>query len=97
MNRWLAGLAAQLQGRSARAVLGDEAADLDSMASPVAYAWLLARENGGPITVPVMNIPRADFQLRSEAAWLFAEAGVQVDNLVFLDEIDLDRAHARDR
>jgi len=97
LNRWLAALAEQVRGRPVRAVLGDEAADLDSMASPVAYAWLLARGNGERITVPVMNIPRVDFRLRPEAVWLFAQAGVQADNLIFMDEIDLDRAHAQGR
>ena len=98
LNRWLGGLAAQAQKqRPIRAVLGNEAADLDSMASSVAYAWLLGQGNGEAIDVPVMNIPRGDFQLRTEAVWLFDEAGIRVENLIFLDEIDLDRAHAQGR
>jgi exopolyphosphatase len=96
LNNWLRGLSTQGQ-RPIRAVLGSEASDLDSMASSVAYAWLLARQPGELLTLPVINIPRGDFALRTEAVWLFREAGVQVDDLIFLDEIDLDRAHAQGR
>jgi exopolyphosphatase len=60
------------------------------MASSVTYAALknILSPRESPISVSVINIPREDFHLRTEAAWLFAEAGVDVGNLVFLDEID---------
>lgn len=100
LNQWLRGLAAEAQGqRPLRAVLGNEASDLDSMASSVAYARFLAAQAGpnDPMTVPVINIPREDFALRTEAVWLFREAGVQVASLIFLDEIELDTVNARGR
>lgn len=100
LDQWLRGLAAEARGEGLiRVVLGNEASDLDSMASSVAYAWLLAGESGqsDPLTVPVINIPREDFGLRTEAAWLFQEAGVEVESLVFLDDIDLAGIHARGR
>lgn len=74
------------------AVLGNEAADLDSMASSVLYAHLLSatKQSGGRDVLPIINIPRSDFSLRTEAVWLFSEAGVDVDSLVFIDEVDLE-------
>ena len=71
-------------------LIGNEASDLDSMASSVTYAYWLNESKGSSTTyLPVMNIPRADFKLRTEAVYLFNKAGVDLDNLVFTDEIDL--------
>lgn len=82
-----------------RAVLGNEAADLDSMASSMVYAYLLARGRaaGRPLCLPVINIPRAELGLRPEALRLLRESGVDQRSLVFLDEIDLDAIHAAGR
>ena len=70
-------------------VLGNEAADLDSIVSTVLYAFLLSRDPNTPFPVPVVNIPRNDFQLRTEAVYLFERAGIRTDILTFIDEIDL--------
>lgn len=80
-------------------VLGNEAADLDSMASSLLYAYYLREQNKErrPLSLPVINIPRADFGLRTEAVWLFQEAGVDINLLVFSDEIDLPAMQAADR
>ncbi len=73
-------------------VTGNEASDLDSMASSVAYAYLLETMNNDDdiIYIPLMNIPREDFKLRTEAVYLFGEAGIQTDNLLFTDEINIE-------
>ncbi|HUW71042.1 MAG TPA: DHHA2 domain-containing protein [bacterium] len=76
-------------GKPVRAYIGNEASDLDSMATSVLYAWLKGPISGGLANVPVMNIPREDFNLRTEAVWLFKQAGIDPKNLVFLDDIDL--------
>jgi len=81
-------------GKPARVFLGNEASDLDSMASSVLYAWSKGAISDGLSNLPVMNIPREDFSLRTEAAWLFQESGVDARNLVFLDEIDAGRLFA---
>ncbi len=80
------------QSRSCQVILGNEASDLDSMASSIAYAWLLADDCASKqeTALPVMNIPRDDFKLRTEAVYLFGEVGIEVANLMFLDEINLD-------
>jgi len=81
-------------GQPARIFMGNEASDLDSMASSVLFAWSKGAVSNGLPNVPVMNIPREDFNLRTEAAWLFKEAGVDAANLLFLDEIDLNALFA---
>lgn len=43
--------------------------------------------------VPVLNIPRADFALRTETTFLLREQGVPAAALVFRDEIDLAGLH----
>ncbi len=96
LDRWLEGLLPQArQGSITRVVLGNEAADLDSMASAVAFARLLAgvAGPGERPAIPVISIPREDYALRTEAVWLFREAGLEATRLVFLDDIDLDRLH----
>ncbi len=81
--------AAARSGKPVRVFMGNEASDLDSMASSVLYAWSRGSVSGGLSNVPVMNIPREDFNLRTEALWLFQEAGMDVKSLVFLDDVDL--------
>ncbi len=69
-------------------MLGNESADLDSMASSIAYGYLLYRQSPGETILPVMPIPRADFKLRTEAVYVFREAGISLDSLVFFDELE---------
>ena len=100
LNAWLREAAAGAQkGGTLRVVLGNEASDLDSMASALTYALLLDRERGDghPVSLPLINIPRADFALRTEAVWLFREAGVDASALPFRDGIDPGAAHAGGR
>lgn len=78
-------------GHFVRVVIGNEASDLDSMASSITYAYLLSQDSpsNNEIVLPVMNIPRDDFKLRTEAVYLFNEVGIDISRLVFLDEINL--------
>lgn len=71
-------------------VLGNEAADLDSMVSALMYAFFLSAENAGSGVqyVPVVAIPRKDFKLRTEAVFLFEEAGINSNSLFFAEDID---------
>ncbi len=71
-------------------VMGNEAADLDSMASAIAYAYLMAARENDKIIVPVMPILRADFKLRTEAVYVFDQAGIDLNNLVFLDDMKVE-------
>jgi len=79
------------EGRATHFVLGNEAADLDSMVAAVAAGyWLTAASGaGGNLFVPLVNIPRADYKLRTEAVYLLSAVGVEPDLLAFIDEVDL--------
>ena len=72
-------------------VVGNEAADLDSMASAVLYAYYRneTRRSENELYVPVISIPREDFKLRTEAVYLFTEAGLGQELLIFAEDIDL--------
>jgi exopolyphosphatase len=79
--------------------MGNEAADLDSMASSILYAFF--RSGGGsetaPPVIPLINIPRDDFVLRTEAHYLFRELGLDIAALRFADEIDLETLYQTQR
>ncbi|KAJ8354637.1 hypothetical protein SKAU_G00222040 [Synaphobranchus kaupii] len=71
-------------------ILGNEACDLDSMVSSIAFAYFLSKVSGPEKTpVPVLNIPRAEFPLRTDSGFLLRESGLAQDALVFRDEVDL--------
>ncbi|MBB6482180.1 DHH family phosphoesterase [Spirochaeta isovalerica] len=77
-------------------VVGNEAADLDSMATAVLYAYYLKSLDGAVNSVPLINIPRADFKLRTEAVYLFDAAGIDSDELIFAEDLDLKRLNDKD-
>ncbi|MEA1910393.1 MAG: DHHA2 domain-containing protein [Spirochaetota bacterium] len=95
MLSWIKGLRGNFSdNKQATIVMGNEAADLDSMASAVTYAWYLNLSDADGKYFPLINIPRADFKLRTEAVYLFQEAGINIDNLLFTEDIDLDKLKA---
>lgn len=82
-------------------VMGNEAADVDSMVCAVSYALVLSRgkkkqrkrdgeddDDDAVVVVPMISVPREDFALRTDAAWLFAQLGVDLDALTFADDLD---------
>ncbi|NWH68351.1 PRUN1 Exopolyphosphatase, partial [Geococcyx californianus] len=81
--------------REVHVVMGNEACDLDSTVSALAMAYFLAKTSPSPKAafVPVLNIPRADFALRTETTFLLREQGIPTASLVFRDEIDLGGLH----
>ena len=72
-------------------VMGNEASDLDSMASSIVYAYFREKTSAdnNELFIPLINIPAADFKLRTEAVFLFSEAGIETANLLFADEINI--------
>ena len=95
MMKWLGSLKSNFSNtKQVTIVMGNEAADLDSMASAVTYAWYLNLSDTDGKYFPMINIPRADFKLRTEAVYLFKEAGVNIDNLLFTEDVDLDKLKA---
>eukprot|EP00271_Cylindrocystis_brebissonii_P010667 TRINITY_DN26949_c0_g1_i1.p1 TRINITY_DN26949_c0_g1~~TRINITY_DN26949_c0_g1_i1.p1 ORF type:complete len:549 (-),score=85.06 TRINITY_DN26949_c0_g1_i1:808-2454(-) len=73
-----------------RIVLGNEAADLDSIASAISYAFLLDQmpQDVPFCAIPVIAIPRQDLHLRTDVSWLLPDIGIDVNLLLFADEID---------
>ncbi|KAM6434492.1 exopolyphosphatase PRUNE1 isoform 2-T2 [Liasis olivaceus] len=76
-------------------VLGNEACDLDSMVSALALAYFLAETSpdSKAAFVPVLNIPRVDFPLRTESTFLLQQQRIPENLLIFRDEIDLAALH----
>ncbi|KAI8989154.1 DHH phosphoesterase [Trametes punicea] len=58
------------RGREWTVVMGNEAGDLDSIASAMAYAWYTSRVNSDT-TVSLTQTPRADLHLRAENLYAF--------------------------
>ena len=92
ISDYLANIQAKLtNNRTKTIVLGNEAADLDSMASSLAYSYLLSKQNHNSDhnIIPVLPIPRADFKLRTEAVYVFKKAKIDISQLVFIDELNM--------
>lgn len=73
-------------------VIGNEASDLDSIASSICYAEFLSRVSKSNYYIPVMNIPVDDFRLRTETSWFFRKLEIDPSNLLFWNDI----THIRD-
>ncbi|KAK9717635.1 Exopolyphosphatase [Basidiobolus ranarum] len=68
------------------------ATDLDSMVSSLLHGYLNQRVEPADSQVfwlPVINIPRDEFVLRTECTYVFNKCGIQTEELIFIDEIDL--------
>ncbi|XP_038828400.1 exopolyphosphatase PRUNE1-like [Salvelinus namaycush] len=100
LQRCSAAIKGSAEGSSGiHVILGNEACDLDSMVSSLAFAYFLSKTSGssGKTVVPVLNIPRAEFHLRSDNVFLLKESGVPPEALVFRDEVDLAGLHRAKR
>ncbi|KAM4690988.1 exopolyphosphatase PRUNE1 [Rhinophrynus dorsalis] len=95
MEHFLQGCKAALQNKQEavdfHVVLGNEACDLDSMVSAMTLAYYLAKTSSSRnlVYVPVLNIPRDDFPLRTESTFFLKESGISEEHMTFRDEIDL--------
>ena len=78
-------------------VLGNESADLDSVVSAVMLAYLKKRVGSHEVYVPLVNIRRADLALRADVTWLLEVTGVEVSDLLFVDEVDMHELHRKKR
>ncbi|KZV74962.1 DHH phosphoesterase [Peniophora sp. CONT] len=76
------------QARQWSVVMGNEAGDLDSLASAIAYAWY-ATNHLQQLTIPLVQIERDDFVLRAENLHALERAGIDPTILLTADEIPL--------
>lgn len=79
--------------------IGNEAGDADSIVSALTYAYVLHKSGsalaaGGAI-LPVVSVPRDALRLRTETTALLKRAGVAMDDLVCVDEVNLEALHER--
>lgn len=75
-------------------VMGNEACDMDSMVSALTFAYFLSKTlDSKRVPVPVLNIPRCEFPLRSDSIFLLRETGLSQEHLLFRDEVDLHSLH----
>ncbi|XP_060112394.1 exopolyphosphatase PRUNE1 [Heteronotia binoei] len=100
MEAFLGGCRAALQEsirsqQEVHVVLGNESCDLDSMVSALALAYFFAKTFPEPRAafIPVLNIPRSDFPLRTESTFLLKEQRIPESSIIFRDEIDLLALH----
>lgn len=79
-------------------VLGNEACDLDSMVSALAYAFFLFKTSrDGMLALPLLNIRRSELALRSDNLFLLRQTGLSPELLLFRDQLDLRRLHRAGR
>lgn len=82
-------------------VIGNESADLDSIISSIAYAYLLQAEQFSRqehLYIPLINIHREEIYLRKDILYLFQLFDISADDLLFLDDnVPLNLLLAEDR
>lgn len=81
-------------------VMGNESADLDSIVSSIAYAYLLHHEQAGAneLYIPLLNIYREEIELRKDILYLFQQLNISTEDLLFLDDqVPLDTLFAQGR
>lgn len=76
-------------------ILGNESCDLDSVVSSLCLGLLI--HTTGDSCIPVLNIPREEYALKTEVSYLLSKNGISEDLLVFRDEVDLSALHAAGR
>ncbi|XP_013793043.1 exopolyphosphatase PRUNE1-like isoform X2 [Limulus polyphemus] len=80
-------------------VLGNESCDLDSAVASVVTAFLLHQKKSELkcAVLPVLNIVRRDFRLRTEVTFFLQKTNIPFDLLIFKDEIDLEKLRKEKR
>lgn len=74
-----------------RVVFGNEAGDADSIISSLSLSYVDSEYYNKPIT-PIISIPRADLNLRTETALLLELVGIQTDKLHYIDDDEVWRS-----
>ncbi|RLN72867.1 hypothetical protein BBJ28_00013149 [Nothophytophthora sp. Chile5] len=92
-NRFLRSARTELETRlktpdaaAVHVLMGNEAADADSIVSSMVYAFVKRQQNSETLHVPVLPIPRAELPLRCDVMALFQELRIDATALFFVDE-----------
>ncbi len=76
-------------------VMGNEAADLDSVVSSIAFAYLLQKENPNEFYIPLINLERKELDLRPDVLHLLNNH-VAIDDLLFLNSVSFEDLYDHD-
>jgi exopolyphosphatase len=81
-------------------VMGNEAADTDSIISSIVLAQFLQQQYGNEenVYLPLINIPQEDMKLRQETLYLCQLYGIDTSSLIFLEQREvIDQLAERDK
>ncbi|XP_034251535.1 exopolyphosphatase PRUNE1 isoform X2 [Thrips palmi] len=78
-------------------ILGNESCDLDSVVSALCLGLLMHSQGTRSSCIPVLNIPREEYALKTEVTYFLSKNGISEDLLTFRDEVDLAALHAAGR
>ncbi|KAK1738139.1 inorganic pyrophosphatase/exopolyphosphatase [Skeletonema marinoi] len=72
-------------------IIGNEAGDADSIISALTLGYVTSFNNNSPpdnntVQVPIVSIPRAEMELRRDAALLLDMVGINVQKLLYIDD-----------
>lgn len=91
-------LAPPVQGGStAHITAGNQACDLDSIASALVHAHYIGTTQVGVASIPLLQCPREDLSLRADAAWLLEALGIDPSQLVWAEDLTLERLSSVDQ
>ncbi|XP_055338815.1 uncharacterized protein LOC129588557 isoform X2 [Paramacrobiotus metropolitanus] len=87
------------QSQAIHIVTGNEACDLDSAVSALVYAFHLWKTDSAnnDAVLPLLNVPRKDYVLKTEVAYALTKQGIEQSNLIFADDLDPVRLHQERR
>ncbi|XP_012713081.2 exopolyphosphatase PRUNE1 [Fundulus heteroclitus] len=89
---------ADKNGPGLHIVLGNEACDVDSMVSALAFAYFLFKTAGGDsLVLPLLNVRQSELALRSDNLFLLRQTGLSPQLLLFRDQLDLRALHRAGR
>ncbi|KAH8396154.1 hypothetical protein KR222_004138, partial [Zaprionus bogoriensis] len=73
--------------RKLHIVIGNESCDLDSAVSALTLAFIYAQRQQEQDYVPVLNIPRMDYRLKTEVGHMFRKCAIDEELLLFRDDL----------
>ncbi|ESO06830.1 hypothetical protein HELRODRAFT_170850 [Helobdella robusta] len=80
-------------------VVGNEACDLDSAVCAICLAFALnqnqKQNERRTVYVPLLNISRKDYRIRTEVKYLLENVGIAEEDLCFLEDINLRLLHEK--
>lgn len=87
MNKVIVYLPLQGETCEVHVTVGNESCDLDSIVSAISHAHFLSEQNRSVVSLPLLQCPREDFALRTDATWLFGQLNLDPSQLLFSEEV----------